>query len=284
MNARKGTCTNYGNCSLADKREEITDPGDFLCPECEHALHELSSPSRGLSKYAILGGGIVAVVLAVVFLVKAPWSSNSPKPGADGPITNGPTPDHSSTGIGDCKLKPTAQPDVLRLLQYLKQGMNYASQKRYEQALAEFNQVLTIDPNFLSGKQNSGSALLALHKYLDAEKRLHEEIILDDCLQKLNDENLTKFAYMMEVGDSTTLSKDAARVNIYRERLRKVTAATHYNLAALYALQNKADASLDELRSAITHGFSDSQVLKSDPDLKNVRQLPAFKEVVALIR
>jgi len=89
---------------------------------------------------------------------------------------------------------------------------------------------------------------------------------------------------MMEVGDSTTLSKDAARVNIYRERLRKVTAATHYNLAALYALQNKADASLDELRSAITHGFSDSQVLKSDPDLKNVRQLPAFKEVVALIR
>src|SRR5438093_4343458 len=55
----------------------------------------------------------------------------------------------AASGGGPCKLVPAKAADVARLLQYLKQGMNYASQKKYDLALAEFQRALVIDKNFL---------------------------------------------------------------------------------------------------------------------------------------
>jgi hypothetical protein len=59
----------------------------------------------------------------------------------------------------------------------------------------------------------------------------------------------------------------------------------HYNLAALYSLQNKLDLALDELDEALEYGFNNYDALrptgaKSDPDLKNLRHNPEFKKVL----
>ena len=59
----------------------------------------------------------------------------------------------------------------------------------------------------------------------------------------------------------------------------------HYNLAALYSLQNQLDLALDELDEALENGFNNYDALKptgakSDPDPKNLRHDPEFKKVL----
>jgi tetratricopeptide (TPR) repeat protein len=59
----------------------------------------------------------------------------------------------------------------------------------------------------------------------------------------------------------------------------------HYNLAALYSIQNKTDLSLDSLDRSLENGFNNYDALKptgkqSDPDLKNLRKDPEFRKVL----
>ena len=43
-------------------------------------------------------------------------------------------------------------------MQYLKQGMMFSLNKKYDMALAEFKPALAIDPNFLTLHLNQGAA------------------------------------------------------------------------------------------------------------------------------
>jgi tetratricopeptide (TPR) repeat protein len=54
----------------------------------------------------------------------------------------------------------------------------------------------------------------------------------------------------------------------------------YYNLACMYARQNKAGQSIDWLREAVKRGFTDWDHLKDDDDLKNIRGTVYFKELV----
>jgi len=54
----------------------------------------------------------------------------------------------------------------------------------------------------------------------------------------------------------------------------------HYNLAALYARQNRLDLALDELDSALAADFNDYDALRGDPDLANLRAQPEYRRVL----
>jgi len=54
----------------------------------------------------------------------------------------------------------------------------------------------------------------------------------------------------------------------------------HYNLAALYSLQNQPDLALDELDYALAADFNDYDALRGDPDLANLRAQPEFRKVL----
>ena len=56
--------------------------------------------------------------------------------------------------------------------------------------------------------------------------------------------------------------------------------ATYYNTAALYSLQNESSQALDYLEKALVLGFKDYDLLRSDPDLKNIRKNPKFREIL----
>jgi tetratricopeptide (TPR) repeat protein len=182
-----------------------------------------------------------------------------------------------------CSLQPARVSDVAKLLQYLKQGMNYGSQRQYEEALAEFQQVLNIDPNFLGVHQNIGAAYTGLKRYDAAEKELKAEMKLLSCLDSMNDEQLTAFSYMIETPVSDPLARKTSQVQMYRTRLTSAEAASHYNLACVYSLQNQKDAAIGELQSAVKAGFSDAKALRTDPELANVRKAAAFRELLASI-
>ncbi len=187
----------------------------------------------------------------------------------------------SSAGYGPCSLTPARPDDVSRLLQYLKQGINFAGQKKFDLALAEFKPALTIDHNFLGLNQNVGSAELALKQYPEAESALQAEIKLVGCLAGMNDNDLASFGYFLEVDAKDPAGRKAAQAAGLRAELPKVKAATYYNLACLYSLQRKQDAGLESLKSAVQSGFNDRKVLTSDPDLAYLRQAAGYQQILS---
>lgn len=188
------------------------------------------------------------------------------------------------TGQGPCKLAPAKAPDVARLLQYLKQGMMYASQKKFDMSLREFQAALAIDKNFLGLNQNVGSALLALKSYPEAEAAFKAELKLADCLGPLNDSQLSSFAYFMEVDETDPVKRKKAQTEKLKAQLPVIKGNAHYNLACLYALQKQKDPALASLRAAVDAGFTDKKALSGDPDLAYVRGLPDFREIAAKVQ
>lgn len=297
MAQRKGKCIQFGGCSVADAKEviEVQAGEEFVCKECGKPLQPIEerAGSGSRSKAVLL---VLALVVAVVggglwaFWPRNPYPEEPPvgaKGGESAPAstpTGAPAVNTGAPAPGDtyaCGLKPIDQPDVARLLAYLKQGMTYASQNRYELALKEFDQVQKIDPNFLAMHENIAAAQLKLKKLTEAESHLQEELKLIGCLEQVNDASLPKFAYMLEVGQKGAGDAEAARTKTMRERLRQATGVAHYNLACVRARQGAPDAAITELRHAVEKGFSDVSALKRDPDLAAVRSAPGFQEVVS---
>ena len=185
---------------------------------------------------------------------------------------------------GSCKLAPAKAPDVARLLQYLKQGMNYASQKKFDLALAEFQPALAIDPTFLALNQNVGAAQMGIKKYAAAQTAFHAELKLVDCLAGLNDSQLADFGYFVEVAEQDPVKRRQALSEKLKEVLPKARAAAHYNLACAHALQGQPSVAMTELRAALDAGFSNKQALNQDPDLNALRQLPEFRELLGSVK
>jgi tetratricopeptide (TPR) repeat protein len=189
----------------------------------------------------------------------------------------------TQAGYGPCKLVPAKSPDIARLLQYLKQGMNYSSQKRFDLALPEFQSALAIDKNFLALNQDVGAAQMALKKYVEAETALKAELKLVDCLTPLNDTQLSAFAYFIEVDEQDPVKRKKAQTDTLKMRIPTTKADVHYNLACLYSLQKQKDSALEELRAAIDSGFSDKKALSGDPDLSFVRGSQDFRDIAAKV-
>ena len=64
------------------------------------------------------------------------------------------------------------------------------------------------------------------------------------------------------------------------EITRGYRTSAFYNIAAIFAIQNKRDESLNYLRKAIDSGFSDWGLLKNDRKFKNVADSAYYKELV----
>jgi tetratricopeptide (TPR) repeat protein len=182
---------------------------------------------------------------------------------------------------GPCNLTPAKDVDIARLLQYMKQGMIYATMNKPESALSEFQQALAIDKNFLGLNQNVGSALIALKRYSEAESSLKDEVQLIGCLEPLPDSTLGHFAYMMEVSEKDPGKRTAMQAEALRSQLGKVKAMSQYNLACIYSLQKQMQPALDALRYAVKAGFNNQKALNSDPDLSFIRSSPEFKEILS---
>ncbi|MBL7961912.1 tetratricopeptide repeat protein [bacterium] len=57
---------------------------------------------------------------------------------------------------------------------------------------------------------------------------------------------------------------------------------TRYNMACAYALDNKPDEAFEWLENAMVSGFSQTGLLQSDEDIKNLRDDPRFQKILQL--
>ena len=59
------------------------------------------------------------------------------------------------------------------------------------------------------------------------------------------------------------------------------SAVVHYNLACLYALQNRPEKSVVALRTAIEKGYDDWTNIATDKDLENIHGTGYFETIMA---
>ena len=57
----------------------------------------------------------------------------------------------------------------------------------------------------------------------------------------------------------------------------------HYNFACYYALLGNITMGIESLKQAISNGFKNHRILKTDPDIESLRQDPQFKELQTLL-
>ena len=69
---------------------------------------------------------------------------------------------------------------------------------------------------------------------------------------------------------------------LLEERNVEERAKFHLHMAKLYAQASRNDLSLQYLRKALEEGFKDKKKIEEDPDFKAMRELPEFKELLAL--
>lgn len=287
MSAHKYRCTNLANeCTKALTGEvmEVTEGEEALCPECTLKLSLFNPPVNGRGRVimAIALAALASAGVAVYFLFPpVRWQHRrTAGPSATPQVSTAmPVPAKTETPYA-CGLRPAAAPDVVRLLQFLKQGMNYASQKRPELAIQEFEQVLKIDPNFLGAQMNIGSAWLAMKKYPQAEDAFNRELKLIDCLKQMKDEQLTGFSYMENTGP-TSGQKEAEQGTLFRGQIARDEADLHYNLACLKSRQKQNRPAILELEKALAAGRIDKKSLQTDPDLQGIRSTAEFKALMA---
>ncbi|MBZ5524305.1 MAG: hypothetical protein LAP21_18875 [Acidobacteriia bacterium] len=277
MSTHNFKCTNLTGCdtALSNRIIELEDGEEELFPECTRKLVPFVQNHKKTPRLILASGATaVMIVLGLAgFLVKSrqPAIGKATKP----PIVA------VAPAVYPCGLEPVQSADVVRLLQYLKQGMNYASQKKPDLALTEFQQVLKIDPNFLGAAMNIGSAYLLQDKYPEAEASFARELNLIGCLKQMNDESLAKFAYMEEVGARSAAEKQQMQSSAFRSHLNRAEANVHYSLACLNSRRSLKGPALAELEKAISGGLIDRRSLQADPDLKGIRATNEFKTLMA---
>ena len=285
MLAHKYRCTNLANeCTKALTGEvmEIAEGEEALCPECTLKLSLFTPPVNGRGRMitAIALAALAFAGVAVYFLFPpVRWQHRritGPSPAL--PVSTA-TPAPVEVAYA-CGLHPAAAPDVVRLLQYLKQGMNYASQNKPELAIREFEQVLKIDSNFLGAQMNIGSARLAMKKYPEAEDAFNRELKLIDCLKQMKNEQLSGFAYMENTGPPSG-QKEAGQGTLFRIQIARDEADVHYNMACLKSRQKQNRPAILELEKALAGGRIDKKSLQTDPDLQGIRSTAEFKALVA---
>lgn len=290
MPALKFICTNkLDNCPHAISGEilELPPGKDPICPDphCKQPLKPLNGKSPTSSapselppnrKPALLAAAVLlpiaAVGLGFIFLNSSPAPNSAP---ADDPSTTSQSaPQPTLPPTSACALQPKPPADIARLLQYLKQGMNFAQTSDFDNALKEFQSVLNIDPNFLGVHKNVGSAYLRLNKPAEARAEFDAELKLLDCLAKFADAELTPFCYMIETGQPQPAGP-------CRERIAQTRAYTYYSLACLHSLAGQVDQSLQALSDARKAGFSNVKLLKEDPDLARARADNRFQTLLS---
>jgi NitT/TauT family transport system substrate-binding protein len=79
MAIRKGKCTNFGNCPVADSKQivQIPEGADIICPDCGRQLSEIA-PERNLPLKSIIG---VLAGLAIIGIGLWLWLGSKSGPG-----------------------------------------------------------------------------------------------------------------------------------------------------------------------------------------------------------
>jgi tetratricopeptide (TPR) repeat protein len=139
-------------------------------------------------------------------------------------------------------------------------GTVYYAKKSYRKATGYYKRALKLSPNSASVYSNLGTAYFARKKYQEAADAYQTALSLD----KEVFEHHGTYGVLLE------------------ERSVEERAKFHFYLAQTYAKAGMNDRALQYIRKALEEGFRDKKKLMEDKEFVNLRELPEFKELMAL--
>jgi tetratricopeptide (TPR) repeat protein len=134
------------------------------------------------------------------------------------------------------------------------------AKRSFGKSVSYYKRALKYAPNSASIYSNLGTAYFARKKYKEAMETYQAALKLDPNVF----ENHGSYGVLLE------------------ERNVEERAKFHFHLAKLYAQSGRNDLALQYLRKALEEGFKDKKKIEEDPDFQAMRELPEFKEVLAL--
>jgi len=139
-------------------------------------------------------------------------------------------------------------------------GTVYYARKSFGRAIRYYQRALKYAPNSASIYSNLGTAYFARKKYKEAMETYQTALKLDPNVF----ENHGSYGVLLE------------------ERNVEERAKFHFHLAKLYAQTGRNELALQYLRKALEEGFKEKKKIEEDPDFQAMRDLPEFKELLAL--
>lgn len=139
-------------------------------------------------------------------------------------------------------------------------GTVYYAKKSYRRSVGLYKKALRISPDSASIHSNLGTAYFARKKYKEAAVEY-------DIAVKL---------------DPEVFEHRSTQGILLQERTVEERAKFHFYLAKTYAKSGATDRALLYMRKAIEEGFKEKEKFRQDADFATIRDLPEFKELLAL--
>jgi tetratricopeptide (TPR) repeat protein len=152
------------------------------------------------------------------------------------------------------KLKPTYSEAVNNL------GTVYYAAKSYRRAVSQYKKALKLAPDAASIHSNLGTAYFARKQWDRATEEFQQALLLDPMVF----EHHNAYGVMLQ------------------ERSVEEKAKFHYSLASLYAKSGRVELALQYLRKSLEEGYKERKKLPEDPAFASMRELPEFKQLIAL--
>jgi tetratricopeptide (TPR) repeat protein len=150
------------------------------------------------------------------------------------------------------------KPDYAEAINNL--GTVYYARKSFGRSIRYYKKALKYAPRSASIYSNLGTAYFARKKYKEAMETYQTALKLDPNVF----ENHGSYGVLLE------------------ERNVEERANFHFHMAKLYAQAGRNELALQYLRRALEEGFKEKKKIEGDPDFQAMRDLPEFKELMAL--
>ena len=178
-----------------------------------------------------------------------------------------------------------------------KIGIAYHQLNQLDYARKSYQQALKIKPDYAEAMNNMGAVYYALKNYRRAISWYGRALRQDP-------DSTRAASYYMNLGtawftrknfvkgmenyqialklDPQVLEHHGNFGQVLEERSIAERASYHFYIAKLYAKQGRNELALQYLRKALEEGFKDKKTLDKEPDFATLRDLPEFKELLAL--
>ena len=153
-------------------------------------------------------------------------------------------------------------------------GFALAGQGDLEKAISHYSEALRINPDYAKAHYNLGNVLVEQGGFKEAISHFSEAVRIKP--------DYVKAHYNLGI-ILTRQGNFEKAISHYSEAVRlnpDFSAAVYYNMACIYARQNKIEESIDWLKKAIKSGYKNWGLLKTDKDLENIRGSSYYKEIV----
>jgi len=183
-----------------------------------------------------------------------------------------------------------------------------AEKGKLEESIEQFLEAIKIHPSYENAHYNLSLVLLRKGKLQEAENHLYKALKINpndakahyymgNALKKQGRLKKAISHYYKALKLKPDLVKVHINLGVALSRLGKFKeaiahyfdaikinpdykAAAYYNIACLYSRQNIIGKSIDFLKKAISAGFNDWNVIKTDKGLENIRASSLYKELI----